>query len=82
MRLPANDRFDLLEFIGATPMEDLDLDELIEQAHQGDDCALVGTVDLTVPEVVGELTIGVALDGRTLDGDPVAATRRTGARIS
>lgn len=31
MRLPANDRFDLLEFIGATPMEDLDLDELIEQ---------------------------------------------------
>jgi beta-mannosidase len=47
-----------------------------------DDCVLVGRVTIDVPDVTGELLIGLALDGRTASGDPVTATRRAGARIA
>ncbi|HET9666465.1 MAG TPA: hypothetical protein VFP09_06905, partial [Desertimonas sp.] len=49
---------------------------------EADDCTLVGKVTIDVPDVAGELLIGVALDGRTASGDPVTATRRAGARIT
>jgi hypothetical protein len=49
---------------------------------EADDCALVGQVTIDVPAVVGELFVGVALDGRTASGEPVTATRRAGARIA
>ncbi|HET9547030.1 MAG TPA: hypothetical protein VFO97_04305 [Desertimonas sp.] len=49
---------------------------------EADDCTLVGKVTIDVPDVAGELLVGVALDGRTASGDPVTATRRAGARIT
>jgi hypothetical protein len=49
---------------------------------EADDCALVGRITIDVPEVTGELLVGLALDGRTESGDPVAATRRAGATIA
>ncbi len=49
---------------------------------EADDCALVGQVTIDVPDVTGELLLGLALDGRTASGDPVTATRRAGARIA
>jgi beta-mannosidase len=49
---------------------------------EADDCALVGRITIDVPAVTGELLLGLALDGRTAAGDPVSATRRTGARIA
>ena len=48
---------------------------------EADDCARVGQVTIDVPDVTGELLLGLALDGRTASGDPVTATRRAGARI-
>ncbi len=48
---------------------------------EADDCALVGRVTIDVPDVAGELLVGLALDGRTASGDPVTATRRAGATI-
>jgi beta-mannosidase len=49
---------------------------------EADDCALVGRVTIDVPDSAGELLVGLALDGRTASGEPVTATRRTGARIT
>jgi beta-mannosidase len=49
---------------------------------EADDCSLVGRVTIDVPDVVGQLLVGLALDGRTASGDPVTATRRMGARIA
>ncbi len=49
---------------------------------EADDCVLVGRVTIEVPDVTGELLLGLALDGRTASGDPVTATRRSGARIA
>jgi beta-mannosidase len=49
---------------------------------EADNCARVGRVTIDVPDVEGELLLGLALDGRTASGDPVTATRRTGARIA
>lgn len=47
-----------------------------------DAVALVGRVRFDVPDAAGQLLLGLALDGRTASGDPVTATRRTGARIA
>ena len=41
---------------------------------EADDCALVGRITIDVPDVDGELLLGLALDGRTASGDPVTAT--------
>jgi beta-mannosidase len=49
---------------------------------EADDCALVGRVTIDVPNVAGELFVGLALDGTTASGEPVTATRRVGARIA
>jgi beta-mannosidase len=47
-----------------------------------DSCALVGRLQLTVPDAPGDLLLGVALSGRDADDGEVAATRRAGARIT
>lgn len=49
---------------------------------EADDCTFVGHVELTVPDVAGELLVGMALDGSTASGTAVTATRRAGARIT
>ena len=46
-----------------------------------DSCALVGRLELTVPDRPGELLLGLALTGRDADDSEVTATRRAGARI-
>jgi beta-mannosidase len=48
---------------------------------EADQCAFVGRLSFVAPESPGDLLIGLALDGRTASGDPVSATRRTGARV-
>jgi beta-mannosidase len=48
---------------------------------EADDCTFVGRLSFVAPESPGDLLIGLALDGRTASGDPVAATRRAGARV-
>ena len=49
---------------------------------EADDCALVGRITIEVPDVEGELLLGLTLDGRTASGDPVTVTRRAGATIA
>jgi beta-mannosidase len=49
---------------------------------EADECALVGRVTIDVPDVPGQLLLGLALDGRTASGDAVTATRRSGTRIA
>jgi beta-mannosidase len=49
---------------------------------EADDCVLVGQLGIDVPDVAGQLHVGLALDGRTASGEPVTAARRTGARIA
>jgi beta-mannosidase len=49
---------------------------------EADECALVGRVTIDVPDVPGQLLLGLALDGRIASGDPVTATRRSGTRIA
>jgi hypothetical protein len=46
-----------------------------------DDCALIGRLRFNAPEQPGDLLFGLALNGRTGSGEPVAATRRAGVRI-
>ena len=47
-----------------------------------DSCALVGRLELTVPDAPGDLLLGLALTGRDADDREVTATRRAGARIT
>jgi beta-mannosidase len=47
-----------------------------------DSCALVGRLQLTVPDAPGDLLLGLALSGRDAADGQVAATRRAGARIT
>lgn len=49
---------------------------------EADECAFVGRLSFAAPDSPGDLLIGLALDGRTASGDPVTATRRTGARVT
>jgi beta-mannosidase len=46
-----------------------------------DACELIGRIELTAPDVAGEVLLGIALDGTTASGRPVTATRRAGARV-
>jgi len=46
-----------------------------------DDCALVGRIDLTVPEATGDLALELTLAGADATGAEVSATRSTTARI-
>ena len=46
-----------------------------------DSCALVGRIELTVPDEPGDLLLGVALTGRDAGDNEISATRRAGARI-
>ncbi|MET0144174.1 MAG: sugar-binding domain-containing protein [Ilumatobacteraceae bacterium] len=47
-----------------------------------DSVALIGRVELTVPDEPGDLLLGIALTGRDAADAPVQATRRAGARIA
>jgi beta-mannosidase len=47
-----------------------------------DSCALVGRLELTVPDAPGDLLLGLALTGRDGSDAEVTATRRAGATIS
>jgi hypothetical protein len=47
-----------------------------------DSCALVGRLELTVPDSPGDLLLGLALTGRDGSDTAVTATRRAGATIS
>jgi len=47
-----------------------------------DSCALVGRLQLTVPDAPGDLLVGLALSGRDAAEVEVAATRRFGARVT
>lgn len=46
-----------------------------------DHCSLVGQLSFAAPDSPGDLLLGVALDGQTVSGVPVTATRRSGVRI-
>ena len=47
-----------------------------------DAVALVGRLELTVPDAPGDLLLGLALTGRDAEDRDVTATRRAGARIT
>jgi beta-mannosidase len=47
-----------------------------------DAVALVGRLELTVPDAPGDLLLGLALSGRDAEDRDVSATRRAGARIT
>ncbi len=47
-----------------------------------DSCALVGRLELVVPNAPGDLLLGVALTGRDSSDAEITATRRAGARIA
>jgi beta-mannosidase len=49
---------------------------------EADSCVLVGHLQLTVPDAPGDLLLGLALSGRDAADREVAATRRSGARIT
>lgn len=49
---------------------------------EADSVARVGRVELTVPDLPGDLLLGVALTGRDAADNEVTATRRAGARIA
>ena len=48
---------------------------------EADTCALVGRLELTVPDAPGDLLLGLALTGRDGADAEVTATRRAGATI-